>query len=160
MDKFSDIELNIIDNRLVLRDGTKFGNIILKEPVDLGINLPEITEDDSDVVIKDIDHGILNTLGNIRADTLINEQYYFFIEDNKLIMRAGSEDENNVGDEIGICIKSIPDLMTKFTMNIDKCFKSIVTNVNIYIIKDKVMVVECNTDTYNLKYYLAPRVDE
>ena len=158
--KFTNSELTIIDNKLHMSEGTKFANIILKEAQDLGINLPPLTDDHFDIISRNIDHNRLKALGGIRSDSVINEEYHFYIMDENLFMRAGGVSDNNIGDSVSKCDKSTPEFTIKFTMNVSPCFSNIFTNASIYMIKDKIMIVECDTETYNVRYHLAPRVDD
>ena len=158
-EKFSDCELSEVDGRLHINEGKKFAHLLLKAPTTLGFNLPEYTNENYDVIITGVPHTTLNALGKFRADSLVNELYYFFIQDDDLMLRIGSEDSHVVGDIVAKATKSKSTFSSKFTMNVSECFKNIFTNANIYMIQDKIMIVECVTEKYTVRYYLAPRVD-
>lgn len=160
LDKFTDdTNIEILEDRLHIESGKKSANIILKVSTESQFKIPELIEDNYEIIVESVDHNILNKLGKFRPSQLINELYYLYVLDNILMMRIGNESETNVGDEIGVIKKCTSNDTIKFTQNISECFKNISTTANINIYMGKLMMIECKTDKYAVKYYLAPRVE-
>jgi len=158
--KFSDdTNIEIVDDRLNLVKGDKFYKIPLKNNEEPKFNLPTLTEDDYQVIAEGIDHNILNELGKLRTQSLTDELYYFYVIDNKLMMRIGDETSAYGGNFIGNTKKCTSNETMKLTMNVSECLKSISTMSNIKLCFGILMMIECNTEKYNVKYYLAPYVD-
>jgi len=157
LSKFTDdTDIEIIEDKLHISNGDKFANIPLKVVNPTKVALPQ---EGYEIITENIDHNIFNKLGKMRPQSLINEVYYFYMIDDKLMFRVGEDSEYNIGDIVGITTKTVPNAAIKFTMNISECFKNIVTTASINILIDKLMMLECNTEKYNIKYYLAPRVE-
>jgi hypothetical protein len=162
-----DAKINIVDNRIVitdLNDNDENGKIVLTTIDIPNFKIPELTNSDFEIIVDEVDHNILNSISKSRPQTLINELYYLFVENGKLKLRIGEADGDQRNKRIGIT-NSTTTNVAKFTMNLSECFKNITTNTSIKIITSKFMLVEAkgvnadNTEKYNIKYYLAPRVE-
>lgn len=160
LSKFPDnTNIEILENQLHIVKDTKFYKILLKPFEKLKLNIPIFTENDYQVIAKNIDNKILNNLGKLRVQSLTDEYYYLYVKDKNLMFRVGDENSSHGGDSIGIIEKCTSNEIIIFTMNISETFKNILTNANISIIFGKLMMIECSSEKYNVKYYLAPRVE-
>ncbi len=160
LDKFSDdTNIEIVDDILNIVNGDKFYKIPLKNNEKPKFNLPTLTENDYQVIAEGIDHNIINELGKLRAQSLTDDLYYLYVINNELMMRVGDETAVHGGDFIGNTKKCTSNETMKLTMNVSECFKSISTTANINLFFGKLMMIECRTEKYNVRYYLAPRVD-
>lgn len=160
LSKFTDdTEVEILEDKLHIVSGTKFANIPLNTVSEAQFQLPQLTEDDYQVIAEGIDHNIFNTLGKMRPDAIINEVYYFYVSDGKILYQVGEDGQCNMGDLLAIPKKFVPNATVKFTMNVSECFKSITTTANLYILIDKLAMIESKVEKYTIRYYLAPRVD-
>ncbi len=158
--KFTDDAIvEISENQLHFIKDDQFYKIPLAIYEESKFNLPMFTENDYQVIAENIDYNILNMLGKLRAQSLTDETYYLYVVDNKLMFRVGDEIGSHGGKFIGITKKCTSNETIHFTMNISECFKKISTNANINIFFGKLMMIESNTEKYNVKYYLAPRTE-
>lgn len=156
-DRFrDDTPVEIENNKIVLR-GTATANITLQAigSPDKTVNL---TQEDYVIVTEVIDYKVLNELAKLRVRSLMNEVYFFYIENGKLVMRIGEEDENNIAHPIIDVVKSSDDAM-RLTMNVPECFGNIRSNAVIAIALDKAMLVTITHERYTVNYFLALSVE-
>ncbi len=154
-----DIDIEIVKNQLCIVKDYRTYEIPLKVYEESKFKLPVINKNDYQVIAENIDYKILNDLGKFRAQSLVDEYYYLYVIDNKLMFRVGNETSARGADIVGDTQKCTSNETIIFTMNLSECFKTISTNANINILFGKLMMIECTNDQYKLQYYLAPRIE-
>ena len=157
-----DVEVVLADGRLKINDGDVTASMVLSASEPTKINIPKLDVTDYDIVINNVERKTLNSVSRLRPEAIINEYYFLFVENGKLMIRIGDADGSHVGRKIADVVdgdKADSSKVAKYTMNVSECFKNIKTNATIKIISDKIMSVCSKTETYTVTYHIAPRVD-
>ena len=159
-----DVEVEISDGRIKINDDITFASIVLSAAEPTKFNLPPLTDADYEIIVNKVSPTMFNSIGRLRPEAMINEYYFLFTSNNRLMIHIGEDSGSFVGTKIADVVevnkdKSDDSKMAKYTMNVAECFKNIKTDASIKIIADKIMTVNCDPGPYNVTYYLAPRVD-
>ena len=157
-----DVEVVLANGRLNIDDGDTVASIVLSASEPLKITIPSLTDEDYEIIVNNVDYKRLNSISRLRPEAIINEYYFLFVADSKLMIHIGEDSGSYVGKriaEIAPGDKADSSKVAKYTMNVSECLKNIRTNATIKIISDKIMSVYSKTETYKVAYHLAPRVD-
>lgn len=149
--------ISVVDNKLHIEEGKRFANVTLSQVEQYFIK--SIPEESSTIICKNINPEILHKLSKLRPEKVIDSNYFLTSINKEIYLNVGKkEEENDIGDIVGNNELNTNE-SAYFTMNITEAFKSVKAPTNIYYIPGMMLKLEYSTDKYEVKYYLAPRIE-
>jgi len=157
-----DQEISIIDNRFCINvdNVNKYSTplSILNEPKQLA----KLPDESYYIIAKGIDHNIINSIGNSIKKSM-ESSYTFEVVNDDLCIRIGENISSTKSKLIGKVQKCTENISLKFKMDIPECCKNLMHVVDIYLLKNSYILMECNiseSDIYKIQYFIAALKNE